>query len=153
MGAMSRVKVTAAGGAAGRRAQAIKVRGSPGASVSPLRKIAVLDTVDEWYSHSRSHDYSPVSDVCGCLLLPCRAAGRHERTGGSSRGRRRDARTRGARPGAAARGARRHPASHGLERLRAALTARGFRVVDGGSDARADIYVRLAIDPAIGCPE
>jgi len=45
------------------------------------------------------------------------------------------------------------PAAHGLERLRAALTARGFRVVDGGSDARADIYVRLAIDPAIGCPE
>jgi hypothetical protein len=42
-------------------------------------------------------------------------------------------------------------ASHGVERLRAALTARGFRIAAEG--ASADFYVRLAIDPAIGCAE
>ena len=43
------------------------------------------------------------------------------------------------------------PAAYGAERLRKALAARGFRVVDGASDA--DVYVRFAIDPARGCPE
>ena len=44
------------------------------------------------------------------------------------------------------------PAAHGVDRLRAALLARGFRIAPG-PDARADFYVRLTIDPAIGCPE
>jgi hypothetical protein len=43
------------------------------------------------------------------------------------------------------------PAAYGVDRLRKALAARGFRVVDGASDA--DVYVRFAIDPARGCPE
>ncbi len=45
------------------------------------------------------------------------------------------------------------PATHGLERLRGALSARGFRVVDGRPDTRADMYVRVTIDPAMGCAE
>jgi hypothetical protein len=45
------------------------------------------------------------------------------------------------------------PAAHGLARLRDALAARGFRVVDVGPDVRADMYVRAAIDPAMGCAE
>jgi hypothetical protein len=45
------------------------------------------------------------------------------------------------------------PAAHGLDRLRGALAARGFRVVDGRSEPRADMYVRVTIDPAMGCAE
>jgi hypothetical protein len=44
-------------------------------------------------------------------------------------------------------------AAHGLERLRGALAARGFRVADETADARADFYVRVTIEPRIGCPE
>lgn len=45
------------------------------------------------------------------------------------------------------------PAAHGVARIRAALTTRGFRVIDATRDTDADIYVRLAIDPVVGCPE
>src|SRR6476619_6868220 len=41
-----------------------QAQGEAGRKRVALRKIAVLDTVDEWYAPSRSHDYSPVSDVC-----------------------------------------------------------------------------------------
>jgi hypothetical protein len=45
------------------------------------------------------------------------------------------------------------PAVHGIEQLRDALRQRGFRVADAGTVAPADFYVRLEIDPAIGCEE
>src|SRR3954469_24073743 len=45
------------------------------------------------------------------------------------------------------------PARHGLERLHAALAARGFHVVDGEAASPADSYVLLGIDPRGGCAE
>src|SRR4051812_28906712 len=42
--------------------------------------------------------------------------------------------------------------AHGVERLRAALASRGFRVVDADAE-HAAMLVRLTIDPAVGCAE
>ena len=45
------------------------------------------------------------------------------------------------------------PAEHGIDRLRAALAARGCRVVRGGPHVDADSYLLLDIDPSIGRPQ
>jgi hypothetical protein len=42
------------------------------------------------------------------------------------------------------------PVVHGVDRLRAALQARGLRVIEGTADTRADFYVTLFVEPT-GC--
>src|SRR5262249_57298721 len=45
------------------------------------------------------------------------------------------------------------PVVHGIERLRAALVARGLRVIDDVGQAQPDFYVTLTIDQAGRDPE
>ena len=110
------------------------------ATTAPPAKIPALRTVAEWYSHSlRSRKPMIMRLLLALAVLSVTPSVAPVHGDGAVVALVADAHMAA-------------PAAHGVERLRAALHERGFRVVDGAA-APADRYVLLSIDAASGCAE